>query len=103
MKTKPDYRKIYTDMIRLKFPEKMDLCTDILNKTQLGNLDIVTLNRILFQTDNEEENQKLRSYDRQSIFEILDYQKNHKMNNSQAARHFKLSRNTIAKWKKVFF
>lgn len=103
MKTKPDYRKIYTDLIRFKFPDKMGLCTHILNKAQLGNLDIITLNKILFQINNEDVNQKLKSYDRQSIFEILDYQKKHNLNNSQTARHFKLSRNTIAKWKKVFF
>lgn len=31
MKT-PDYRKIYQDMIRMKYPEKEKLCSPILNK-----------------------------------------------------------------------
>lgn len=37
----------------------------------------------------------------QTILE-KDYQKNNNLNSSQLANHFKLSRNTMAKWKKMF-
>ena len=47
-------------------------------------------------------NQKLHSFDQESILKILDYQKRHKCNNTELARHFKISRNTVASWKKRF-
>ena len=37
-----------------------------------------------------------------TILEILQYQKNNNLNNNQLADHFKLSRNTITKWKKIY-
>jgi hypothetical protein len=33
---------------------------------------------------------------------MLDYQKKNKLTNSQLAKHFKLSRNTVTKWKRLF-
>jgi len=48
------------------------------------------------------DNQKLKSYDKNTILQILDYQKKHHLNNTELALHFKLSRNTVAKWKKIF-
>lgn len=105
MRNLPDYKKIYVDMITMKYPDKMYLCENILRKEQISVLDVIHINNLL-ESSNEEArrfNQKLKSYDRTTIFEILDYQTRHKLNNSEIARHFKLSRNTITKWRKMFF
>lgn len=104
MKT-PDYRKIYLDMIRIKYPEKKELCRSILEKKNIDPLDIIRLNDIIAGKSDKEkirDNQKLKSYDRNTILQILDYQKKHHLNNTELALHFKLSRNTVAKWKKIF-
>ncbi|KQM55241.1 hypothetical protein [Chryseobacterium sp. Leaf201] len=104
MKT-PDYQKIYHDMIRLKYPEKAVLCNRILQKSQLGFLDLIHLNTIISGNADKDiitDNQKLKSYNKQAVLQILDYQKKHKLNNAQLGRHFNLSRNTVAKWKKFF-
>ncbi|KMQ65715.1 transposase [Chryseobacterium angstadtii] len=102
---KPDYKRIYTDLLSLKFPEKQNSCEHILSKTELMVKDVLLLNKIIFPQDDKKDfslNQKHRSYDRISIMEILDYQKCHQLNNSQLANHFKISRNSVTKWKKHF-
>lgn len=101
----PDYVKIYRDMIDMKFPEKEILCRNILNKNdKLSLLDIIKLNTLIFgkATNGNTENQKYKSYDKETILYILNYQKKNKLSNIQIANHFKMSRNTISKWKKLF-
>jgi len=100
----PDYKNIYEDILQKKFPHKKDECKALLNKENLSVLNIIELNQRIFGIHKESEqfNQKHRSYNRSDILQILDYQKKHKLNNSQLANHFKLSRNTVAKWKKIF-
>ena len=105
MKNIPDYKKIYTDLVNEKYPEKKDAFTIIFSKKNFSVLDVIQCNSILEDREDKSTfnfNQKHRSFDQQSILEILDYQKKHNWNNSQLAQHFKLSRNTIAKWKKKF-
>ncbi|RXM53183.1 MULTISPECIES: helix-turn-helix domain-containing protein [unclassified Chryseobacterium] len=97
----PDFKQIYTDMIISKYPNKYGLCEYLLSKNELLALDILKLNTIIFGA-SEKNNSKYRSYKTTDILSILDYQKEHKLNNSQVALHFKLSRNTIAKWRKIF-
>lgn len=102
----PDYKKIYVDIILSKFPDKMSHCKRILDKHNLSGLDVITLNSIIFGcTDKATEifNQKHRSYKKCDILRILDYQKQHNLNNTQLSRHFKLSKNTITSWKKKFY
>lgn len=102
----PDYKKIYQDMIRMKYPDKEILCNSILKKNHLGSLDIMRINDILTGRNDISkimDDPKLLSYDRKTILKILDYQKQNKLTNSQLALHFRTSRNTIANWKKVFF
>lgn len=101
-KLEPDYKAIYTDVLIQKFPNKIEACEFILKRRKLSVTDILTLNKKIFGIDNNIHNQKHRSYGRSDILQILDYQKKHKLNNSQLARHFNLSRNTVAKWKKLF-
>ncbi len=102
---KPDYKRIYTDILDNKFPHKENECKTLLEKEDLSVLDIIELNRKIFgavSRQTEDFNQKHRSYNKSDILQILEYQKKHKLNNSQLANHFKQSRNSVTKWKKVF-
>jgi len=98
----PNYRKIYTDMISMKYPEKAALCEKILRKKFLTVMDLIELNGYLSNTLNADYNQKLKCYDRDSIFKILEDQKHHRLNNTQAAKKFSVSRNTLCKWKRIY-
>ena len=103
---KPNYKTIYTDILSKKYPEKKDKCIHLLDKKNLSALDIINLNVQIFgartsKTHNNS-NQRYRSYGKSDILKILDYQKKYRINNSQLANHFKISRNTIAKWRKMF-
>ncbi|MDP9959732.1 helix-turn-helix domain-containing protein [Chryseobacterium lathyri] len=105
MKNIPDYKRIYTDLINERYPDKKEACKTILSKKTFSILDVIACSSILTNKEDESSlifNQKHRFFDQQSIFEILSYQKKHGYNNAQLARHFKLSRNTIASWKKKF-
>jgi len=101
----PNYKKIYEDILQLKYPEKREQCKMLLSKTKLSVRDIIEINSVIFsktEIESRLENGRHRSYDKFSILELLDYQKKNQLNNSQLAIHFKLSRNSIAKWKKQF-
>lgn len=101
----PDYRRIYEDMIMKKCPEKADLFSSILGKKKLSYFDVLGLSTIISGIQKKETvifNQMHKSYNNETIKEILEYQNNNNLNNSQLAIHFKISRNTIAKWKKIF-
>ncbi|MCD9855164.1 helix-turn-helix domain-containing protein [Epilithonimonas sp. JDS] len=101
----PDYIRIYTDLINTKHPDKIESCRSLLSKKYLSVLDIIKLNSKISgkkSKDSELFNQQHKSYNKSDIFEILDYQKKYGLNNSQLAMHFNLSRNTVAKWKKLF-
>lgn len=101
----PDYKRIYSDILTRKFSHKKEECRALLNKDDLSVLNIIELNQKIFgiadkQTENF--NQKHRSYSKSDILRILEYQKKYKLNNIQLANHFKLSRNTVTKWRKCF-
>lgn len=101
----PNYKNIYSDIINRKYPHKKKKCKRILEKDQLTFLDVLELDELIFEKKSremEEMNQKYRSYDKSTILEILEYQKKHKLKNTEVANHFKMSRNTIANWKKLF-
>lgn len=101
----PNYRLIYKDLIEQKYPHKKAICAVILEKEQLTFLDVIELKELIFETVSKktlEMNQKYRSYDKATIIEILNYQKKNGLNNTQLANHFKLSRNTVAKWERLF-
>jgi len=102
----PDYKQIYTDILKEKFPEKL---IDISIKNKLERLhsaiDVLKFNQLIFGEPEYAvgfKSQRLRSYDEESILEILRYQKKNRLSNFQLGCHFKISRNTIAKWKTVF-
>ncbi|WP_316932874.1 helix-turn-helix domain-containing protein [Chryseobacterium sp. BLS98] len=76
-----------------------------MRKKELSVIDILELNKRIFGIKDEEtgkQNQKHRSYGRADILRMLDYQKINKMNNSQLAKHFGISKNSITKWKRIF-
>ena len=97
---KPDYKKIYQDLLEIKYPELKDECSIILEKNELQILDVLKLNKIIFGRGNKGNND-LKSYDKSAIKGILDYQKKNNLNNVQLADHFEISRNTISRWKKI--
>lgn len=102
----PNYKNIYADIILEKFPHKISECRILLEKTILSAIDIISLNEKIYggtARQQQQNNQKFKSYSKRDILEILDYQKMQQLNNSELAIHFKLSRNTIAKWKKNIF
>jgi ATP/maltotriose-dependent transcriptional regulator MalT len=102
----PDYKRIYQDILTIKYPEKKELCQEILSKAVLKSLDIIKLNNLIFGTVNKDHfsfNQKHISYDESSVLEILAFQKKFGYSNTEIAFHFKLSRNTIASWKRKFY
>lgn len=104
-KITPDYKRIYTDLVNEKYPEKKEQYEYILSKESFSILDVIAFNKLLFKQEDKNTfifNQKHRMYDEQTILAILNYQKTHKCNNTQLAFHFDLSRNTVAKWKKSF-
>lgn len=101
----PNYRKIYSDILERDFPHKIEKCRILLQKKSLSVMDILELNQRIFGMENRETekfNQRHRSYNEAAIRQILDYQTKNKLNNMQLALHFKISRNTVAKWKKIF-
>lgn len=98
----PDYRRIYIDILHMKFPEKIQECEGVLKKTVLTELDILTLNEKIFGNVVISRRQVHRSYSEKAILQILHYQEQNMLNNKQLANKFGLSRNTITKWKKLF-
>ncbi|MGE8431522.1 helix-turn-helix domain-containing protein [Chryseobacterium joostei] len=102
-KNAPNYKRIYTDILDIKFPEKKGDCEKLLNKLVLSDLDILSLNKMIFgHIPDLNTRQIFRSYSKSSILQILDYQKKHKLNNQELARHFNLSRNSVTKWRRLF-
>lgn len=99
-----NYRQIFIDILDSRFPEKKQNCLPLLQKQNLSVIDILNIHKKIFGISKETEsfNQRHRSYNKSDILQILDYQQKHKLNNSQLAKHFKISRNTIAKWRKMF-
>jgi len=104
LKQNINYQQIFRDILDTKCPEKKKVCIPLLQKVNLSAMDIVKINTEIFgiSRENETSNQRHRSYNKSDILQILEYQQKHKLNNSQLANHFNISRNTVTKWKKMF-
>src|SRR5690606_40054197 len=101
----PNYKNIYSDIINRKYPHKKKRCKRILEKDQLTFLDVLELDELIFEKKSremKEMDQKYRSYDKSTILEILEYQKKHKLNNTEVANHCNMIRYTISRWQKMF-
>lgn len=97
---RPNYKKLYMDMLDWKYPDKKEVCANVLKKRKLEALDVITLNTMIF--GERKSHQKHKSYDQNSILEILAYQKNNPCSNKELSDLFKISRNTITKWKRIY-
>ena len=75
--TTPNYKRIYSDILNKRYPEKKEVCKQIIQKANLSAFDVIMLNEKIFGT-NQSKNQKLRSYRKSDILKILDYQKKKK-------------------------
>lgn len=102
--TGPNYQKIFQDIIAYDFPDVKKECKSILKKAKLTSRDVINLNQKIFKSKSpeESENPKFRSYDKQTVVEILEFQRKNMLNDTQLAKHFSISRNTIRKWRNSF-
>lgn len=101
----PDYIAIYQDIIKKKHPEKEEKCKDFLQKKKLTTREVISLNNLIFGKEKSfgtRKNSKFRSYDKETVQYIINYQQRNKLNHSQTAKYFKISRNTLAKWRKDY-
>ena len=103
--SRPDYKKIFKDIIIKKCPDRKDEFKYYLQKEQFSIMDVISLNSKIFKLNDKKTldfNQKHRSYDEPTILKMLSYQKKQGLNNIELANHFNLSRNTVAKWRKLY-
>ncbi|AZB24840.1 helix-turn-helix domain-containing protein [Chryseobacterium bernardetii] len=102
---RPNYKKIYQDMLKLEYPDKLK---DPKIKELLGKLDtsedILKFNDRLFKPSRESQrnNQKLKTYDKKTMLKLLEYQKKHGHSTSYMSKKYKISRTTLSKWKVMF-
>ncbi|WP_333597482.1 helix-turn-helix domain-containing protein [Chryseobacterium flavum] len=98
---RPNYKRIYHDMLRLEYPEKLQdpKVRELLEKLNTSE-DVLKFNEKLFKQSKE--NQKLRTYDKKTMLKLLQYQKKHGYSTSYMSRKYKISRTTLAKWKVMF-
>ena len=92
------------DLIKKKFPQRSEEFKPLL-KNNLDILSVIKVNKMLFGEEDRSDkqtSQKYRSYNKEAILRILNYQKVYGLNNTQTAQHFNISRNSITKWKRLF-
>lgn len=102
--TRPNYLKIFEDIIARKCPERKNEFERFFAK-DISALDIIDLNNKIFGLQDRETidfNQQHKSYDKETILQILTFQQEQKLTNIGLANHFKLSRNTVSKWKRLY-
>ena len=95
----PDYAKIFRDMAAKR---NIDTTAALPQKKSYSSIDVININEKLFAKQTKESfafNQKHRAYDKKTIELLLTYQHRHELSNSEMARLFKLSRNTLSRWK----
>lgn len=91
---KPNYKKIYEEILkRKKIKKKIN--------DKMSIKDILEISKII-SPDNQEKNQKHKSYDLDYINYVLNDQLKHNYTNTEVAQKYNLSKNTITKWKKNF-
>lgn len=103
---RPNYQQLYADMIRDKYPEKEKLCTGLLKKKNWIALDVIAINKILFDINKKDSDKDLdkkhRAYDTESILKILRYQYENELTNVDTVELYGISKNTLTKWKKAY-
>ncbi|CAH0251765.1 helix-turn-helix domain-containing protein [Chryseobacterium sp. WG14] len=98
---RPNYKKIYHDMLKLEHPEKLQdpKIKELLEKLNTSE-DVLKFNEKLFQQSRE--NQKLKTYDKKTMLKLLQYQKKHGYSTSYMSKKYKISRTTLSKWRMMF-
>lgn len=106
------YKKLYLDFINdIDIPTliKRELKAKIMNQGNDGlsyrllkEINCIVKRNIGGDNYNEKYEKHLKVYDEGHILYILEYQKKNNLSNKDISLKFKLSRNTIAKWKKSF-
>ena len=102
---RPNYTKIYQDMLKEKDPDKLkDPKIQRLIKNLKTTEDVLNFNELVFKQSKEslEKNQKLKTYDKKTMLKLLQYQNKHNFSTNYMSKKYKISRTTIAKWKKTF-
>jgi len=89
-------------MIQMKYPDKKELCLPLLSKEVFTEFDVINISNLLNDKQSVSRNkfnQTHKSYSKKTVDEILHYQKEYGLNDTATANHFKMSRNTLKKWK----
>ncbi|SIQ45652.1 hypothetical protein SAMN05880573_105216 [Chryseobacterium sp. RU33C] len=105
MRNSPNYKKIYHDIILKICPERETEFNFFLEKENLFSWDIVRLDNLIFHSKDSDSiifDQRHRSYDDETIIYIINYQEENKLNNSLTSKYFRISKNTLTKWKKRY-
>ena len=103
---KTNYKEIYLNLIKEKFPEKLNdskvkYRLDYLNSA----INILEFNDLLFNNGDRIHNKidsRLRSYTQDEIIRILKYQERFKKSNTDIVNKYGMSRATLNSWKKRF-
>ena len=92
-------------MLRLEHPDKLEepKIRELLKRLNTSD-DVLKFNERLFEQSKEssKNNQKLKTYDKKTMLKLLQYQRKHGFSTSYMSKKYKISRTTIAKWKKNF-
>lgn len=102
--SRPDFGKIFQDMAQRKNLSDSKV-KEISSQKEWNSLDVIKMNEKIFgkaSIGSLSFNQKHKAYDKSSIIEILNYQKEYSLNDTEMMKIFKISRNTINKWQKLF-
>lgn len=102
---RPNYAKIYQDMLKQDQPDKLkEPKVQALLKNLKTTEDVLNFNELIFKQSKESlrNNQKLKTYDKKTMLKLLQYQKKHGFSTSFMSKKYKISRTTLAKWKKTF-
>jgi hypothetical protein len=102
---RPNYKKIYHDLLKDKHPEKLQ---DPKVLHLLDNLktveDVLKINALVSDSSGKtsKKNQRLKNYDKKTVLKILQYQKKNDLSANFISKKYKMSRTTVAVWWKLF-
>jgi len=102
----PNYKIIYTDILKKKFPYKEKECESLMNKENLAAHDIIKLNEKIFgKTSNTSEklNRKLLSYSKSDILKCWTIRKNTTLIIASLPGTLNLAGTALLNGKKVFW
>lgn len=97
---KPNYAKLYLDMAAYY---NIALSTDLqlaISK-MVNTVDVLRVNKTIFQS-SAYSLQQGNAYQEADVLQILKFKREYKLSNSATALHFKMSRNTISRWEKLY-